>query len=94
MDVVWFRDLVVSVLGVVAIGALIFISILSFKLYHRIRSILDSIKATSRTAQTLSSYLGEEVAKPVIQLVALVQGIRQGVDAVSKLFGRKGGRHG
>jgi len=93
MSIDWFRDLAIAISGLVFIGVLIFIAALSFFLYRRVRSILDSVKATSRTIQGISAYAGDEVVKPITQVVALIQGVRQGIDAVSQLFGRKkGGR--
>jgi len=95
MSIDWFRDLVISISGLVLIVVLIFIAVLSYSLYRRIRSILDSVRATSRTIQGVSSYVGDEVGKPVAQIVALIQGVRQGIDAASKLFRKKeGGRDG
>ena len=95
MSIDWFRDLVICISGLVATGVLVFVAVLLFSLYRRTRSILDSIKTTSATVQGISSYVGNEVAKPLIQVVALVQGIRQGIDAISKLFKKKeGGRDG
>ena len=77
MDIGWFRDLAIVILAVVATGVLIVFAVLAFSLYRRIRTILDSGKSVARTAQ---------------QIATLVQGIRQGIDSVSKLFKRKGGR--
>lgn len=94
MSIDVFRDLVISILGLVLIGALIFIAVLSYSLYRRARSVLDSIRITSKTIQGISSYLGDEVVKPVMQVVAIIQGIRQGIDTISKLFKKKkGGRN-
>ena len=92
MDIGWFRDLAIVILAVVATGVLVVITVLAFSLYRRIRSILNSGKSVAKTVQQISSYAGEEVVKPVIQVAALVQGIRRGIDSVSKLFKRKGGR--
>ncbi len=89
MSIDWFRDLVISISGLVLIVVLIFVAVLSYLLYHRIRPILDSIKLTTKTIQGISSYVGDEVVKPVTQVVALIQGIRQGIDTFSKLFKRK-----
>jgi hypothetical protein len=86
MGIDWFRDLIICVFGLVATGVLIFVAVLSYSLYHRARSIIDSIETTSRTIQGISSCVRDEVVKPVIEIVALVQGIRQGVDTVSKFF--------
>ena len=92
MDITWFRDLAITILVVVAAGVLIVITVLAFSLYRRARSILNSEKTDAKTVQQLSSYVGEEIVKPVIQIAALVQGIWQGIDSVSKFFKRKGGR--
>ena len=89
MSLDWFRDLVICILGLVAAGVLIFIAVLLYSLYRRTKSILDSVKATVRTIQVMSSYVEEEVVKPVIQIVAFIRGIRQGIDTISKLFEKK-----
>jgi len=86
MSLDWFRDLVICILGLVAAGVLIFIAVLLYSLYRRTRSILDSVKIIVRTIQGISSYVEEEVVKPVIQVVALIRGIRQGVDTIRKIF--------
>jgi hypothetical protein len=87
----WFRDLVICVFGLVATGVFIFIAVLLFLLYRRVRAILDSVKATSRTIQDVTSYVGDEVVKPVIEVAAIIQGIRQGIDTIGKFF-KKGER--
>jgi len=91
MGIDWFRDLVICIFGLVAAGVFIFIAVLLFLLYRRVRVILDSVKATSRTIQGISSYVGDEVVKPVIEVAALIQGIRQGIDTISKFFKKKEG---
>jgi len=94
MSIEWFRDLVIAISGLVLIGLFILVAVLSYSLYRRTRSILDSIKVTLRTIQGISSYVGDGVVKPVAQVVALIQGIRQGIDAVSKLFKKQGDENG
>ena len=94
MGIDWFRDLVICIVGLVTAGVLIFITVLAFSLYRRIKVILDSVKATSKTIQGLSSYVGDEVVKPVIEVAAIIQGVRQGIDTISRLFKKKeGGRN-
>jgi len=91
MSIDWFRDLVMCIFGLVATGVFIFVAVLSYSLYRRTRSILDSIKTTSRTIQGISSYVADEAVKPVTQVVALIQGIRQGIDAIREIFRKKEG---
>ena len=85
----WLRDLVICILGLVTTVVLIFIAVLLYSLYRRTKSILDSVKTTVRTIQVMSSYVEEEVVKPVIQIVAFIQGIRQGIGTISKFFEKK-----
>jgi hypothetical protein len=91
MSIDWFRDLIISISGIVLIVLLILVAVLSYSLYRRAKSILDSVKTTARSIQGISSYVGDEVVKPVTQVVALIQGVRQGIDAISKLFKKQGG---
>ena len=86
MGIDWFRDLVICIAGLLATGVLVFCAVISYSLYKRTKSILDSIKTTSRTMQSISSYVGDEVAKPLVQVVTLIQGVRQGIDTVAKCF--------
>jgi hypothetical protein len=95
MDIGWFRDLVICISGLVVTGVVIFIAVLSYLLYNRARSVLDSIKATSETIHGISSAVKDEIVSPIVQLVALVRGVLQGIDLVSRFFGKKeteGGR--
>ena len=95
MSIDWFRDLVICIWGLVATGVLIFAAVLSLLLYRRIKAILDSVRATSKTIEGISSYVGDEVVKPVIEVAALIQGIRQGVDTIGRFFRKnEGGRNG
>jgi len=86
MSIDWFRDLILCIFGLVATGVLIFITVLLFLLYRRARAILDSAKATTKTIQGISAYVGDEVVKPVIEIAAIIQGIRQGIDTIGKFF--------
>lgn len=88
MSIEWFRDLVIVIFGLVATGVLILIGVLSYSFYRRTKPILDSLRATLETVQQFSSYLGQEVAKPMIQASALFQGITAGIEAITKLFRR------
>ncbi len=92
MSIDWFRDLVISIFGLVATGVLIFVAVLAYFLYRRARSVLDSAKVISKTTQGIFSYVGDEVAKPLIEAAALIHGIRQGIGVINKLFKRRRGK--
>jgi len=89
MSIDWFRDLIISIAGVLVIIVLLFIAVLTFLLYRRAKVILDSIKTTSQNIAGISTYVTNEVAKPLIQVVTFIQGVRQGVNAISRLFSQK-----
>jgi cell division protein FtsX len=91
MSIDWFRDLVISIAGVLVIIVLLFIAVLTFLLYRRAKTILDSVKTTSQNIAGISTYVTNEVAKPLIQVVAFIQGVRQGVNAIRGLFSKKEG---
>ncbi len=89
MSIEWFRDLVLSIFGLGATIAVIFIAVVVFLLYRRLKPVLDSLKATTKTVENLSSCVEVEVAKPLAQVAAFVQGIRQAVSLVSRFTKRK-----
>ena len=94
MSIEWFRDLVICIFGLGATVALIFMSVLALLLYRKIRPILDSSKATVKTVENISSCVEEEVARPLAQIVAFVQGIAQAVSLFSRFSRKKeGGRN-
>jgi hypothetical protein len=86
MDIGWFRDLVICISGLVITVVVIFIAVLAYLLYGKIRPVLDSMKATSATLHEITATVKEEVVKPVVSFVTLVRGIVQGIDLVSRLF--------
>jgi len=89
VSIEWFRDLVLCIFGLGATIAVIFIAVVVFLLYRRLKPVLDSLKATTKTVENLSSCVEVEVAKPLAQVAAFVQGIRQAVSLVSRFTKRK-----
>jgi len=86
MDIGWFRDLVICISGLVITVVVIFIAVLAYLLYSKIRPVLDSMKATSATLREITSTVKDEVVKPAVQFVTLIRGIVQGIELASKLF--------
>ena len=73
----------------------IFIGILAFLLYRKLRPILDSVKATTKTVENISSCVGEEIAQPLAKVAAFIQGVRKAINLFSGLSKKKeGGRNG
>ena len=95
MSIEWFRDLAICILGFGVTIVAIFIGVLAFYLYRKLKPILDSVKATTKTVENISSCVEEEVSRPLAQLAAFIQGVRQAVGLFSGLARRKeGGRNG
>ena len=96
----FFRDIVICVLGVITIVVLILIAVLAVSLYRRSQylmgaiellcqkadSTIDDFEATANTMRGIVADIREAVTNPVAQLIAVVQGIRQGINLVSKFF--------
>ena len=89
MSIEWFRDLVVCIFGLGATIAVIFLAVLAFILYRNLRPILDSLKSTTKTVENLSICVETEVARPLAQVAAFIQGIRQAVSLVSRFKKKK-----
>jgi hypothetical protein len=90
MDIGWFRDLVICISGLVITFVVIFIAVLAYLLYSKVRPVLDSMKTTSATLQEITFTVKDEVVKPAVQFATLVRGISQGIDLVSRFFKREG----
>jgi len=71
MSIEWLRDLIIIIAGIVTIGVLIFIAVLAYSIYRRMKPMLDVISTFS---------------KLMAPLVAMVQGIRQGIATFMEFF--------
>jgi predicted PurR-regulated permease PerM len=100
MGIEWLRDLVICILGIVTIIVLIFIAVLVSSLYRRSQSliisldllcqrassVLDNLETTSESMRGIISDVHKTLVSPASQIVAIVQGVRQGMNLVNKLF--------
>jgi len=86
MGVAWFRDLIICISGAVLAVVLIFTAVLMYLLYRKTKSVLDLIKTASKNIQVITSIVRDEVAKPIIGMAVFIQGIRQGINTISKFF--------
>jgi len=94
VSIEWLRDLALCILGFGAVVAIIFMGVLAFLLYRKVSPILESVKGTTQTVRNISSCVEEEVAQPLIQIAAFVQGISQVVGLVRQfVIRRAGGRN-
>ena len=89
MGIEWFRDLVVCIFGLGVTVVVIFLAVLAFLLYRRLKPVLDALKATTKTVENLSSCVEIEVARPLAQVAAFVQGLRQAVSLAGRFTKKK-----
>jgi hypothetical protein len=81
----WFRDLSITILGIVTSAVLIFVTVLIYRLYRRANSALLLVKSTSKIAYDAATLVQQG---PLITIVTLIQGIRGGVKGISKIFNK------
>ncbi len=89
MSIEWFRDLVVCIFGLGATVAVIILAVLAFILFVKIQPVINSLKTTTKTVENISSCVENEVVRPLSQLAAFVQGIRQAVGMVGRFTKKK-----
>jgi hypothetical protein len=85
MGIEWFRDLSIVILALVTTAVLIFTAVLVYRLYRITKSTLLLVKAASKiTYDTV--VLVQEGLKPLLTILALIQGIRGGFQGIRKIF--------
>ena len=85
----WFRDLVIIIFGLGATVAIIILTVLAVMLYVRVRTIMDSVKTTTRTVENIIHTVEAEVAGPLGQVISVIRGLREGLGFFSS-FRKKG----
>jgi hypothetical protein len=93
MGIEWFRDLSITILGFVTSVVLIFGAILSYLLYRRIKSTLLSVNAAAKAVQDTVTVV-QEIIKPLLPILALIQGIRSGFESIFKIFRKESNEGG
>lgn len=75
MSLAELRDLFIVIFSIAGIAATVFISIVAFLVYRRVRAILDSGRATMANIREITSVMSENVAKPLASIASVLQGI-------------------
>jgi hypothetical protein len=92
MDMAWFRDLSITILGFVTTAVLIFASILGYRLYRKAKSALQLAESAAKKAYDTVTVV-QEFIKPLLPIISLIQGICGGLGGISKIF-NKGNNEG
>jgi hypothetical protein len=88
MGIEWFRDLSITILGFVTTGVLIFIAVLVYLLYRKLKSTLSLVKATAQIVHDTVALVKEGI-NPLVSILSLIQGIRGGFQGFSKIFNKE-----
>ena len=93
MTLAELRDLFIVIFAVVGIGAAVFVSLMAFVLYRKLRDILDSGRARTGDIRSITSSVSQDLVKPLASISGIVQGVAK---VLEFLFERrkedKGGR--
>jgi hypothetical protein len=88
VSIEWFRDLSIIILCLIVVAAFVFVSILSFLLYRRVKAVLQLTESIAKNANEIITLI-KEVIKPILPLLALIQGICGGISSMTNLFKKK-----
>jgi hypothetical protein len=89
MDISWWRDLVIVILGFIATVALVFLSIISFMFYRRTMTLMNSANEVVDKVSVIVDYTEKEIMQPILQFGTVIQGVVQGVSFFTNLFRKK-----
>ncbi len=92
MTVESLRDIIIIIFGIVGTIGFITILVVMYSLYRRMSAIQHSITETLVQTQKIIAE-SKEAIKPIMQIVAIIDAVRSGVDLFSKISEmKKGGK--
>ncbi|HHE41366.1 MAG TPA: hypothetical protein ENL12_01805 [Dehalococcoidia bacterium] len=77
MDIVWFRDLSVTILGFAATIVFIISAVVLLRLYSAVKGVIAELKAASMVAHDTAARF-QEGMRPILALFEMIQGMREG----------------
>jgi len=94
MSLAELRDLFIVIFAILGIGATIFLSIIAFIIFRKIRDMLNSGRATLESLHAIATVVSEDIAKPLGSIASVFQGVAKAVEIITGPFRRKEGRKG
>lgn len=91
MTIEWLRDLIICIYGILGIIALIVIVVLFISIYRKLTKLMDSVQTTSDNVKQLIGTIKEQWVDPMVQIAAIIQGIKQGINLISRFFKKDSG---
>ncbi|AKG53632.1 hypothetical protein DGWBC_0969 [Dehalogenimonas sp. WBC-2] len=89
MEIEWVRDLVIIIAGILIILISLVVLLLVIYIYRKTNTVYDkfqivlqSLEKTTSTVEGFTRYAAQELIKPVIEIAALFQGIKAGMDTL------------
>ena len=89
MTIVWLRDLIIVIYGVVGIVFLVVVTFMAFALFRRVKMILDSLKVTSANIEAISSVARDQIVRPMVQVGAVIQTISKWIEMLGGYFKKR-----
>ncbi len=86
------RDIIICIWGSVVTLVILFIGVGAFIIYRKVNAILKSVKTAAAKIEAMTTFAGDNVARPLISIAAFIAGVCQGARSFRKMFGRKGGK--
>jgi hypothetical protein len=81
----WFRDLSITILGLVTSVVLIFGAVLGYRLYRTTQSTLSIVRSTAEMAHETVSQI-QAAIKTLLPILAVIQGIRSGFETIGNML--------
>ena len=105
MGIEWYRDLIICIAGaitcivcLVAAGVIIYFAVIARSLNKKAKSIMSTVEETTAMAKGVVSDIREdvhevkeEIMSPLIQVMAIVQGVRKGFELVNTFLRKEKG---
>jgi gas vesicle protein len=83
MDMAWFRDLSITIMGFVITVVFIIVAIAVYKLYGAATATMKSVRAASKDVSDTVAIVREAI-KPFVMIMTMIQAIRQGFEQVTR----------
>ncbi len=84
MTLAAFRDIVLSVAGLVFIGVLVLYAVIGYRFYHRVKPMLEFMEAASEAMRGFAACASG--------VFSMVRGLNLGANIAANLFRKKGGK--
>jgi len=94
MEIALLRDLVIVILGIVAILAMVVFVTLLILVYRKITPILDAARKTVSNVHRTSSVISDGVIHSIAGIEGLVAGVRKAADIISSISKGRGKKDG